>query len=148
MPMQNKDSVRSELYIVARPWAEIFVDSMFYETTPLSAPIIINPGDHLIELKNPNYQTYTKIHKFKPAAAETLTVDLKLNVGFLNILVLPWADVHVNGNYQVTTPLENPIRMPAGMHIVSLVNPNFTTITDTIKILAGQTINKKFTMIR
>lgn len=39
------------------PWAQVYIDGNYYETTPLSAPLSLPDGKHLIELKNPAFAT-------------------------------------------------------------------------------------------
>jgi len=43
-----------------KPWAEIFIDKVLYGETPLAKPIILPPGRHEIELRNPDCQTWRK----------------------------------------------------------------------------------------
>ncbi len=139
---------KSQLFIIAKPWAEIYIDSVYQEETPLSKPIRVDPGIHFIELKNPNYETFSKSVNFKPAQEETLVVEMKLNVGFLNIRILPWANIYIDGEYRETSPIENPLALSAGEHVVTLRNPNFATIIDTIQVLSGKTIDKNFSFLK
>jgi serine/threonine-protein kinase len=136
---------KGRLFIVAKPWAEIFIDGTYYDQTPLSKSIELNPGKHLVELKNSSYQTFSEYYEFGPAHSETLFVEMQMNIGFLNIKVLPWAKIYVDGNYAETSPIDNPIALAAGEHIITLTNPNFTSIKDTITVQAGKTLEKKFT---
>ena len=73
---------------------------------------------------------------------------MKINVGFLNIRVLPWAKIYIDGQYHETSPIEDPITVAAGEHIVTLTNPNYTTIKDTIQVVSGKTLDKKFNFSR
>jgi serine/threonine-protein kinase len=134
----------SQVFIIARPWADIYIDSIYFEQTPLSKPISLNPGNHFIELKNPNYKTFSQHYEIRPAQSETLIVDMQINVGFLNIRVLPWAKIYIDGEYQETSPIEIPMTLAAGEHIVTLTNPNYKSIKDTIEVISGQILDKNF----
>jgi serine/threonine-protein kinase len=139
---------KSHVYIIARPWADIYVDSIYFEATPLSKPISLDPGSHFIELRNPNYQTFYQYLEIMPAQSETLIVEMKLNVGFLNIRVLPWAKIYIDGEYRETSPIENPITLAAGEHILTLTNPNYDSIKDTINVYSGKTVDKNFKLAK
>ena len=69
---------KSALFIVARPWADVFINGKYHETTPINKSIMLDPGVHFIELKNPNYYTFVKEYNLKSALSETLMVNLKL----------------------------------------------------------------------
>ena len=139
---------KSQVFVIARPWAAVYIDNVYHEDTPLSRPISLEPGAHFIELKNPNYKTFSKHYEFRSAQSETLYVEMKINVGFLNIRVLPWAKIYIDGQYHETSPIEDPITVAAGEHIVTLTNPNYTTIKDTIQVVSGITLDKKFNFSR
>jgi len=135
---------QSKVFIIAKPWAGVYIDSIYYEETPLRKPISLNPGNHFIELKNPNYKTFSQHFEFRPAQTETLIVDMQINVGFLKIRVLPWAKIYIDGEYQETSPIEIPLTLEAGKHILTLTNPNYGSIKDTIEVISGKTLDKKF----
>ena len=135
---------KSKLFIIAKPWAEVFIDSVFHDETPLHQSIALEPGNYYVELRNPHYQTFSKFYELYPAQSETLFVELVPNIGFLNIKVLPWAKVFVDGKYQETSPIENPIELAAGEHIITLTNPNYTSINDTIRVIPGKILEKRF----
>jgi serine/threonine-protein kinase len=139
---------KSKLYITAKPWADIYIDSVYYEQTPILKSIALDPGLHFIELKNPNFQTFSQYYDLTPAQSETLIIEMKMNVGFLNIRVLPWANIYIDGEYKETSPIDQPITLATGEHIVTLTNPNFVSIKDTIEVRSGKTINKKFNFIK
>jgi hypothetical protein len=44
------------LLVVSHPWAEIYVDDQYRETTPLGQPLILSSGHRKIRLHNPAYE--------------------------------------------------------------------------------------------
>lgn len=44
------------LLIVCRPWAEIYVDDQYRETTPLSQPLMVSSGSRKVRLHNPSFE--------------------------------------------------------------------------------------------
>lgn len=46
------------LWIEVRPWAEIYIDNQYRDSTPLEVPIMLSSGRHFLELKHPQLQSY------------------------------------------------------------------------------------------
>ncbi len=59
--------------------------------------------------------------------------------GLLQLLVLPWAEVSVDGKVVGTTPFK-PVRLEAGKHEVILSNPSYMDLHKKVTILPGQTL--------
>ncbi|MBN1128380.1 MAG: serine/threonine protein kinase [Chitinispirillaceae bacterium] len=66
----------SSLKIKVEPWADIYLDNGYIETTPVARPLRILPGTHTVTLKNPNYKSWQRMITFKPG--DTCSVDVKL----------------------------------------------------------------------
>ncbi len=58
------------LAIEVRPWAEIFLNGKYIETTPINHLVLMNRGEHLLELKNPYFDTYRQLLQIE--AGDTL----------------------------------------------------------------------------
>jgi serine/threonine protein kinase len=43
------------LKCIAMPWAEVYVDEQYKETTPLEKPIVLSPGLHRVRFKNASF---------------------------------------------------------------------------------------------
>ena len=56
---------------------------------------------------------------------ENKEITKSLGYGGLFIDCRPWADVYINGEKISTTPLQGPIRLPAGDYTLKLANPNY-----------------------
>ena len=58
--------------------------------------------------------------------------------GELVLLIRPWAKVEVDGRDVGVTPLNEPLMLAAGDHVVRLVNPDLgKDITRTVRITAS-----------
>jgi hypothetical protein len=66
----------------------------------------------------------------QPAAAE----------GFLQIVVVPWADVTVDGTAVSTGPLRK-IRLAAGPHVVRFVHPDYQPLQRRVTVKAAETLS-------
>lgn len=129
------------------PWAKIYIDGKYIETTPIARAIGISAGSHLVKLDNPNFQSWQKRINFK--AGETVSMDIKLEpfAGYLRISVVPWADVYIDGRFHETTPIASPIKLPAGRHNIKLINPSFQTHEEVVTIVANQTMRKSVELV-
>ncbi len=59
----------------------------------------------------------------------------------------PWAEVWVNDSVLGTTPFEKPISLPSGKYIVRLKNGFCVPLVDTVEIIAGEVIRKRYTLL-
>jgi serine/threonine-protein kinase len=72
------------------------------------------------------------------AAASTEARSPVARTGTLRLMVLPWAEVEVNGVLRGKTPL-SPLSLPVGRHTVRLLHPDYRPIQRKVTIRAGET---------
>jgi serine/threonine protein kinase len=132
----------SYLKINVKPWAKIYIDGKYLETTPIGQPIRVTSGVHTLRLENPNFEIWQE--KITLAPNQTVNMDIKLAVrdGHLKLTVKPWADVYIDGKYYETTPIVNPIKLSAGKHALKLINPSYKTVEQQIDIPPGKMLKK------
>jgi serine/threonine protein kinase len=136
------------IFISTYPWAKIYIDGKYQETTPLIEPIPLEAGEYSLKLENPNFASMERKIIVQPELVDTLSFNLEPATGFLDVQVIPWAEIYINGEYKETTPLNEPISLPAGKHELKFVNPNFSTWIDSIRIEPGQTFNKRISLLK
>jgi len=134
------------LYILCNPWGTIYINDIKYDTTPMMEAIKLPVGKHLLELRNPSYVTYADTIHIGHNRTDSLSIDLSPLVGYLDLTVIPWAEVFLNGKYYETTPLDKAIHLARGDYLLTLRNPNFQTWQDSIQIVAGKTLEQKITL--
>ncbi len=134
------------LFVTCNPWAKIFIDSIEVETTPLLAPISLPAGEYYLELRNPNFQSYHQKIVVEAGKPDSIVVDLVPLTGYLELRVIPWAKVFIDGNYYETTPLKKPIQLSTGSYEITLINQNFPTWVDSIFIVAGKTVLREVSL--
>ena len=143
----SSSTQKSYFKVNVDPWAKIYIDGKYIETTPIARALEVSSGNHSVRLENPNFQPWQKRINFKPG--ETVSMDIKLDpfAGYVKISVRPWADVYINGIFYETTPIANPIRLPAGNHTVKLINPSFVPHEEVITVVANKTIKKSVELV-
>jgi serine/threonine protein kinase len=79
VPLET-DSARqaARIRVVARPWAHVFVDGQFYDTTPFATPISVEPGVHTLRLVHP--QAGAEERKVQVGPGQTALVDVALRL--------------------------------------------------------------------
>lgn len=113
------------LKITCEPWAYlIFGNPSQNVTLPLSTPIELPSGTQLIVLDHPDFPRIEKQIDIKQNDTLRFHINLWNEVAKVQIgIVVPWADVFVNGKKIGTTPLPHPIAVESGLVEVRLVHP-------------------------
>jgi serine/threonine protein kinase len=130
------------LRVKVEPWARIYIDGNYIETTPIARSIELAPGVHNVRLENPNFKIWQKNLKFNPGQTLNLNVRLEPLEGSLKLIVKPWADVYIDGKFIETTPIAQPIKLPAGKHTLKLINPMCKIYEEVIEIKPNQMLKR------
>jgi serine/threonine protein kinase len=139
-------STFGELQVKCYPWAEVFLNDEFIETTPISKPIIKKSGVYQLTLVHPDYPKYSDSIKISEDRLTFFEVNLDTLFGYLYCQVFPWAEVYVNGEKKGITPLQFPIPLEEGKHKLTLKNPKHDSYSTEINIIKGDTLKLKFNM--
>jgi len=140
------ESKPRSLTIIVYPWAHVYLDSLLLGTTPLDAPIQVEPGEHRLQFKNPLFPDYyTTLSVTEPN--DTLVFRCTDVFGFVRLTVNPWANVYIDGKYIDSTPLNRILPLEAVEHHVILKNPDFPIWQKFIQLTAGDTVNLKVQLI-
>jgi serine/threonine protein kinase len=132
----------SFLKVTAKPWAKIYIDDRYVETTPIAKPIKVSAGAHMVKLENPSFKIWQQKITFNSGKTHSIDVRLEPKDGFLKLTVKPWADVYIDGKFMETTPIGSPIKLSAGRHILKLTNPSFKTYEHEIIIPVDKMLKK------
>ncbi|MDD8017514.1 MAG: PEGA domain-containing protein, partial [Bacteroidota bacterium] len=63
------------LFCSAVPWAEVYVDEQYKDTTPLSKPILLSGGKHTVRLKNSSFADIVREISIMPHDTTQLTIS-------------------------------------------------------------------------
>jgi serine/threonine protein kinase len=127
---------------VVKPWAKIFIDSVYYGSTPLAKPLKVSSGPHLLMLTHPNRKRYTKT--ITVAEGETLKINIILeeSYGYLKITVFPWAEIYIDGEKVGVTPVNQPFRLTSGNHVLELKKGTSILWKKSITLTPGDTLKE------
>jgi len=132
------------LFVECLPWAYVYIDSSKADMTPLKNNLVLTEGEHLIELKHPNYPIYAKKVRISENGYTTLKINLDTLFAYLDCNVNPWGEIYVDGKLKGQTPLQSPIRIIPGEHHILLKNTEFEPKEYDIKTGQGQTYTIRY----
>jgi serine/threonine-protein kinase len=69
---------RGHLRVVARPWAEVYVDGQLVDTTPVGRPIPVAPGKHFVTFRHPRAPDEQRT--VKVSVGQTVFLDVSMRV--------------------------------------------------------------------
>jgi serine/threonine-protein kinase len=68
----------AHLRVLARPWAEVYIDNKLVDTTPIGFPIPVAPGRHIVVLRHPAAPDEARTVDL--IAGQTMLIDVDMNV--------------------------------------------------------------------
>jgi hypothetical protein len=135
------------LKLSVTPWAEIAIDGRPAGVTPLSSPLVLAAGRHVIEMKNPYFPTVLRTVVIDDASV-SLSVDLAREIALADIRVTPWAEVSIDGRVVDTTPLGRPIPVSLGAHLLTISHPDLGARSETIRTDSAKTYRFTYNLTR
>ena len=70
-------SASASVKIVAQPWARVFVNGEYFDTTPFARPVVLAPGRHRVGFRNPYFESEDRIVDLAEGQTLMLRVSLK-----------------------------------------------------------------------
>ncbi|HQV31179.1 MAG TPA: protein kinase [Calditrichia bacterium] len=145
-PEQRPEVGPGRLWLICSPWAKVFADGKYLDTTPLTRPIEFAPGTVDLMLSHPDFPPLHRNVEIRSGKTDTLSFALREFFGFVDLTVRPWATVFLNGEKKGTTPLEHPIALTPGRYLLRLEHPQMEAWSDSIDVLAGQVYQNNITL--
>jgi serine/threonine protein kinase len=62
------------LHCIATPWAEVYIDEQYKDTTPLEKPIVLSPGKHHVRFKNASFDDILREVTIKSKDTASLSI--------------------------------------------------------------------------
>ncbi len=142
-PVQDKSSTSiQEVLIKTTPWCRIYLNYQLVDSTPMLNPLKLFPGKYVIGLQNPYFPVYTDTIEVKADQKNVFHYNLDSLFARIDLMVLPWGDVYIDGKYIGRTPLQKPVYVTREKHIIEIKNAYFKTYIDTVD-LSGKTLLQK-----
>lgn len=132
------------LSVKASPWADLYIDNILIDRTPIQNDITLEEGRYFIMLKHPNRKVYSDTVEIVRDSVYSLNVELEKAYGFLKVIVRPWGTVYVDDSLIGTTPLADSVTLLTGPHSIRVQNPGFASINEEIDIREKEVLRKVY----
>jgi serine/threonine-protein kinase len=132
------------LRVTSDPRAIVFLDQDSIGVTPFENFIDVASGDRQLCLRSPGWPEVCKTVTVAPE--ETLNVHISLwqEVGYLVVEVAPWGEIWIDGAYVDTTPLQRPLVIAPGDHVLEVRHPTLGGRFERITAAAGDTLRRQY----
>ena len=133
-------NIAGRLYVLCAPWAEVFIDSQKVDTTPLQDTLQLFAGRHELMLRHPDYPAFVRSVRIEPMRTTIISVDLDTVFGFLQCRIYPWGEVLIDSVPVGQSPFLRPIAVVPGRKLITVRNPRYRTVEDSITIIKKDTV--------
>lgn len=81
-------------------------------------------------------------------AAQNIHINLWKEVGYLDIDIIPWGEIWIDGDSIDVHPINHPIVLAPGNHRLMVKHPSLKSITEPFYIAVGETLQKTIQLKR
>jgi serine/threonine-protein kinase len=142
LPIKKTSYVRFQV----KPWARVYVDGSYFETTPTSRLLSVIPGTHKLSFRHDSLPTYEEVVNVLPGETLAVAVNLETELGWLYVSVRPWGEVYIDGLLQGTSPFQKPFCLKSGSHELKVLHPSFPQYEKPIHISPQDTLRINVTL--
>lgn len=143
---QSTAARNSYLRFQVKPWARVYVDGSYFETTPTGRLVSVVPGTHRLSFRHDSLPTYEEVVSVLPGETLAVNVNLEAELGWLYVSVRPWGEVFIDGSLQGTSPFQKPFRLSAGSHKLMVLHPSYPQYESEIHISVQDTLRINVTL--
>lgn len=136
------------LVITTDPRAFVFQSGDSLGITPL--PVIFDAQTNLleIELHAPGFPIIKKSVTNADRTVQNIHISLWQEVGYLDIEIIPWGTIWVDGDSIDVSPIDHPLVLSPGNHRLMVKHPSLKGITEPFYVAVGETLKKTIQLQR
>jgi len=113
------------IQIKTQPWATVYMNAVRIGSTP-NLPVFESASGQInLTLHNPGFPPIPLDTTLKSSDTLSLSIDLLDHVTTLQITAVPWANISLDEAPVGSTPLQAPIYISPGDHVLKLEHPEF-----------------------
>lgn len=130
---------------VAPDGATVSIDGEDMGVAPLSEPLVLRRGGHVIEVKLDNYETLTRSVTLAGGESSTESFELtELKAQLMVVSKQTDAEIMLNGDPTAKTPLESPLSVEKGSYVVAVSKDGFETMVKNVELAPGEEMSMEF----
>lgn len=123
----KKEASYGKLWVECLPWANLTIDTVRKETTPLSGPLKLSAGEHQLSLAHPAYPTYRTRVFINSGRTTVVKINLDTLMGYLQCNIIPWGNVYLDDKYLGQSPFRKPLMAQPGPYKLRVENKGFVS---------------------
>lgn len=136
------------IIITSDPRAWVFQEGDSLGITALSMILDSKTEPLELELRAPGFPMIKKTVTISHRAAQNIHINLWKEVGYLDIDIIPWGEIWIDGDSIDVHPIQHPIVLSPGNHRLMVRHPSLKSITEPFYIAVGETLKKTIQLKR
>lgn len=142
-PIINVNTKVSEILISSDPpRAFVFLGEDSLGMTPLKISIPFEETREDVELRHPAFPVIRKQIPKNAQSVQKIHIDLWREVGYLQISVVPWGEVWIDGDSVDVSPINRFLLLSPGVHELLVRHPKLTDTREQLYVSVGETLRK------
>lgn len=130
------------IVITSDPRAVVFRNGDSLGFTPLIFFLKTKNELWEMEFRTPGFPTIKKTVTIFDLPAQKIHINLWQEVGFLDLSIMPWGEIWIDGDSVDVSPISHPIILTAGNHKITVRHPSLKNATELFYIAVGETLRK------
>ena len=136
------DDVHKSIRISSDPRSMIFQNGDSLGISPISLSVEPGRDQTEIEFRAPGFPGIKKTVNFTGEVAQKIHYNLWKEVGYLEIDVLPWGTIWIDGDSIDTSPINRQIILAPGKHELMVKHPSLKNTSELFYVAVGETVRK------
>jgi hypothetical protein len=129
-----------------RAWVVLNGDSL--GITPVTVELDTSVENYQVAFICPGFPVIEKTLRTTALVNDDWLVSLWQEVGYFQVNVQPWGEIWIDGDSVDVTPLLQPLRLIQGVHSVTIRHPQLPARMETVRITAGDTLQRQYSLVR
>ncbi len=142
------DMMPDTLIISSDPKAVVFVNNDSLGVTPVQFYFSATIKQFDLEFRTPGFPVVKKAVAATGQAAQKIHINLWQEVAFLDLQIVPWGEIWIDGDSIDVSPLNRLIALPHGNHRLMVRNPTLKSVVVPFSVAIGETLKKTIELHR
>ncbi|HEX9975230.1 MAG TPA: serine/threonine-protein kinase [bacterium] len=142
------DMMQDTLIISSDPKAVVFVNNDSLGVTPVQFYFSATNKQFDVEFRTPGFPVIKKAIAATGQAVQKFHINLWQEVAFLDLQIIPWGEIWIDGDSIDVSPLNRLIVLPHGNHRLMVRNPTLKSVTLPFSVAIGETLKKTIELHR